>query len=108
MGNHLILEVYDVEFELLNTLEPLLEVMTNGINRANMTILNIFSHTFTPQGLTILFALAESHVSLHSFPEEGCLSFDAYTCGTANPKIIVIELLKYLNSENYRLRQLYR
>ena len=108
MGNHLILEVYDVEFERLNTLEPLLEVMTKGINRANMTILNIFSHTFTPQGLTILFALAESHVSLHSFPEEGCLSFDAYTCGTANPKIIVIELLKYLNSDNYKLRHLYR
>jgi S-adenosylmethionine decarboxylase len=108
MGNHLILEVYDVEFERLNTLEPLLEVMTKGINRANMTILNIFSHTFTPQGLTILFALAESHVSLHSFPEEGCLSFDAYTCGTSNPKIIVIELLKYLNSDNYKLRHLYR
>ena len=108
MGNHLILEVYDVEFERLNTLEPLLEVMTQGINRANMTILNIFSHTFTPQGLTILFALAESHVSLHSFPEEGCVTFDAYTCGSANPKIIVIELLNYLNSENYKLRHLYR
>lgn len=108
MGNHLILEIYDVEFKLLDTLEPLLEVMTRGINRANMTILNVFSHTFTPQGLTILFALAESHVSLHSFPEKGCLTFDAYTCGSANPKIIVIELLKYLNSKNYKLRQLYR
>ncbi|MCJ7650574.1 MAG: adenosylmethionine decarboxylase [Candidatus Lokiarchaeota archaeon] len=108
MGNHLILEVYDVKFDLLNTLEPLVEVMTKGINRANMTILNTFTYKFTPQGVTILFALAESHVSLHSFPEEGCLSFDAYTCGAANPKIIVIELLKYLNSENYKLRHLYR
>jgi S-adenosylmethionine decarboxylase len=108
MGNHIILEIYDVEFKLLNELEPLLEVITSGINRANMTILNIFTHKFTPQGLTILFALAESHVSLHTFPEEGCLTFDAYTCGAANPKIIVIELLKYLNSENYKLRQLYR
>lgn len=108
MGNHLILEVYDVDFNILNDLEPLVKVMTQGIHRANMTILNIFTHRFTPQGVTVLFALAESHVSLHSFPEEGCLSFDAYTCGSANPKIIVIELLKYLNSENYKLRQLYR
>jgi len=108
MGNHLLLEVYDVEFELLNTLEPLLDVIRKGINRANMTILTYYGYKFTPQGLTIFFALAESHVSLHSFPEEGCLSFDAYTCGPANPKIIVIELLKYLNSDNYKLRQLYR
>lgn len=107
MGHHLILEVYDVDRELLDTLEPLLEVVLKGINRASMTILNVFTHVFEPQGLTILVALAESHVSLHSFPEKGCLSFDAYTCGPGNPKIIIIELLKYLNPDlqNYKIRE---
>ena len=105
MGKHLILEVYDVEFELLNTMSPLLKVLTRGIERANMTILNVFTHEFSPQGLTVLYALAESHVSLHSFPENGCLTADAYTCGDGNPKIIIIELLKYLNSTNYKLRE---
>jgi S-adenosylmethionine decarboxylase len=107
MGKHLILEVYGIDKEVLDTLEPLLEVVIRGVNRAKMTILNVFTHTFTPQGLTILIALAESHVSLHSFPEEGCLSFDAYTCGPGNPRIIIIELLKYLNPDlkNYKIRE---
>lgn len=108
MGRHLILEVYNVQYELLNELTPLMEVLTKGIERANMTILNKFTHQFTPQGLTILFALAESHVSLHSFPEFGSLTADAYTCGDGNPKIIMISLLQYLNSENYKLREFYR
>jgi S-adenosylmethionine decarboxylase len=108
MGKHLILEVYDVNFEILNDVERLKTVMVNGINRAKMTILNVFSHNFTPQGVTIVIALSESHVSCHTWPEEGAIAIDVYTCGEKNPKIIVIELLKYLNSEKYKLRELYR
>jgi S-adenosylmethionine decarboxylase len=108
MGRHVILEVYNVDFNLLNQLEPLLEVVRDAINSVNMTILNIYTYKFTPQGLTILFCLAESHVSLHTFPEHNCISFDAYTCGDNNPKLIAIELLKYLKSSNYNMRELTR
>lgn len=108
MGNHLLLEVYGVDFELLNNSENLQNTMVKGIERAGMTILNIFSHCFVPQGCTIVIALSESHVSCHTWPEEGCIAIDVYTCGPGNPKIIALELLKYLNSDNYNLRYLYR
>ncbi len=108
MGNHLLLEVYDVDFALLNDLNSLQEAMERGINRAGMTILNIFSHCFIPQGCTIVIALSESHVSCHTWPENGCIAIDAYTCGEGNPKIIALELLKYLNSDNYSMRYLNR
>jgi S-adenosylmethionine decarboxylase len=108
MGKHLLLEVYDVQFELLNDLITLQEVMEKGIERAGMTILNIFSHCFIPQGCTIVIALSESHVSCHTWPENGCIAIDAYTCGGGNPKLIVLELLKYLNSDNYNIRELDR
>lgn len=108
MGNHLLLEVYDVDFKLLNDSITLQEVMEKGIERAGMTILNIFSHCFIPQGCTIVIALSESHVSCHTWPEEGCIAIDVYTCGPGNPKLIALELLKYLNSDNYKLRYLYR
>ena len=104
MGNHLLLEVYDVNFDLLNDVISLQEAMERGIERAKMTILNIFSHCFLPQGCTIVIALAESHVSCHTWPENGCIAIDVYTCGEGNPKIVAIELLKYLNSEKYNLR----
>lgn len=108
MGNHLLLEVYDVQHDLINDADSLQKVMVKGIERAKMTILNIFSHSFVPQGCTIVISLAESHVSCHTWPENGCLAIDVYTCGKGNPKLIAIELLKYLNSENYKLRYLHR
>ena len=108
MGKHLLLEVYDVSFSLLNDLKSLQEAMESGIRRAKMTILNIFGHRFTPQGCTIVIALAESHVSCHTWPENGCLAIDVYTCGEGNPRLIALELLKYLNSASYSLREVDR
>jgi S-adenosylmethionine decarboxylase proenzyme len=108
MGKHLLVEVYDVEFNLLNDGISLQEVMENGIKRAGMTVLNIFQHCFFPQGVTIVFALSESHVSCHTWPEKGCIAIDVYTCGDGNPKLIALELLKYLDSDHYSIREIDR
>lgn len=108
MGKHLLLEVYDVDFELINDVESLQSAMLIGIERAKMTVLNVFSHCFIPQGCTVVIALAESHVSCHTWPENGCLAVDVYTCGEGNPRIIALEILKYLNSDSYSLREIDR
>ncbi len=108
MGRHLLLEVYNVEFSLIDDVESLQSVMVEGISHAKMTILNIFTHRFLPQGCTIVIALEESHVSCHTWPENGCIAIDVYTCGEGNPKLVAIELLKYLNSDNYSIREINR
>lgn len=108
MGRHLLLEVYNVEFSLIDDVESLQSVMVEGISSAKMTILNIFTHRFLPQGCTIVIALEESHVSCHTWPENGCIAIDVYTCGEENPKLVAIELLKYLNSDNYSIREINR
>jgi S-adenosylmethionine decarboxylase len=108
MGRHLLLEVYDVKYDLINDAITLEEVMVKGIKRAGMTILNVFQYCFIPQGCTIVIALSESHVSCHTWPEEGCLAIDVYTCGEGNPKLIALELLRYLDSDNYSLREVNR
>jgi len=108
MGKHLLLEVYNVQHDLINDVESLQNVMIKGIERAKMTILNTFSHYFYPQGCTVVIALSESHVSCHTWPENGCLAVDVYTCGEGNPKLIAIEVLKYLNSDSYSIREVDR
>jgi S-adenosylmethionine decarboxylase len=66
MGKHLLLEVYDVKFDLLNNGIAIQDAMERGIKRAGMTILNIYQYCFIPQGVTIVIALSESHVSCHT------------------------------------------
>ena len=56
---------------------------------AEVTILNISKYKFEPQGFTILALLAESHISFHTFPEKGIISFDFFTCGKINPSVAV-------------------
>ena len=108
MGKHLLLEVYNVKYSSINDATVLEQVMVAGIKRAGMTILNIFKHCFVPQGCTIVIALSESHVSCHTWPEEGCLAIDVYTCGDGNPQLIALELLKYLDSYDYSIREIDR
>lgn len=108
MGKHLLLEVYNVKYELLNNSISLQEVMKGGIERAGMAILNVFSHSFIPQGCTIVIALSESHVSCHTWPENGCVAIDVYTCGEGNPRLIALEILKYLDSYDYKIREIER
>ena len=60
---------------------------------AKVTILNISKYKFEPQGFTVLALLAESHISFHTFPEKGIISFDFFTCGKISPSIS-IEIIK--------------
>ena len=60
---------------------------------ANVTILNISKYKFEPQGFTILALLAESHISFHTFPEKGIISFDFFTCGNVSPSV-ALDIIK--------------
>ena len=62
---------------------------------AKVTILDISKYKFEPQGFTILALLAESHISFHTFPEKGIVSFDFFTCGSISPSV-AIDIIKAL------------
>ena len=53
--------------------------------KAKIEVLNIAEKIFKPQGYTCLALLAESHMSFHTFPERGIISFDFFTCGKISP-----------------------
>ena len=60
---------------------------------AKVTVLEISKYKFEPQGFTLVALLAESHISFHTFPEKGIISFDFFTCGKINPSV-AIEIIK--------------
>jgi S-adenosylmethionine decarboxylase len=80
-GRHLILDLYGCDPEILDDYEELQRLLEASLVMAKATILRIFGEKFKPQGVTLLALLAESHASVHSWPEMGYCAIDLYTCG---------------------------
>ena len=87
VGEHITLDIIGTSKEY----DPsVYERVINKIAKAaDVTILNISKYKFEPQGFTILALLAESHISFHTFPEKGIISFDFFTCGKISPSIAI-------------------
>jgi len=68
--------------------------MEVALQMSNATILRIIGEKFQPQGVTLLALLAESHCSLHSWPELGYAAIDLYTCGDTTNSHKAAEFLK--------------
>ena len=85
VGEHITLDIIGTTKEY----DPsVFEKVINEIAKAaNVTILNISKYKFEPQGFTILALLAEGHISFHTFPEKGVISFDFFTCGNVSPSV---------------------
>ena len=61
--------------------------------KAKVAILEISKHKFEPQGFTLVALLAESHMSIHTFPEYNIISFDFFTCGKISP-VVALDIIK--------------
>ena len=91
VGEHIALDIIGTKKEY----DPsFFENLIHKISKAaKVTVLEISKYKFEPQGFTILALLAESHMSFHTFPEKGIISFDFFTCGKINPSI-ALEIIK--------------
>jgi len=93
-GRHLILDLYDCDQEILNDYEELQRLLEASLSMAKANILRIFGEQFKPQGVTLLALLAESHASIHTWPEIGYCAIDLYTCGDTTQTHKAAEFLK--------------
>ncbi len=94
-GRHLILEMWDCNRGLLNDVKKITELMSNAANIAGATVIKQFYHEFIPSGITGVAILAESHIAIHTWPVEGYVAIDIFTCGTnCDPQLAVESLLK--------------
>jgi S-adenosylmethionine decarboxylase len=80
-GKHLISDLYYIKnTSLLNDCEGLKSLCRDICLKFNFSILGELDYIFTPQGLSFIFLLSESHLSIHTYPERNHISFDLYTC----------------------------
>jgi S-adenosylmethionine decarboxylase len=84
-GSHLIIDLWDAEG--LGDRDRIEQALIDAVNEAGATLLHIHLHTFSDGGgVSGVAVLAESHISVHTWPEKGYAAFDVFMCGDAQPR----------------------
>ena len=108
-GRHVVADIWGMNFELINDAQLLEKYMFEVAETCCLTILSVQAYEFHPQGLTIIMLLAESHFSIHTYPEKGFAAIDCYTCGEAvDPYNVVTKFLEILKPNKYFFKKLVR
>jgi S-adenosylmethionine decarboxylase len=81
LGKHLLLELKDCDTGLLNDMEYLREVLSDVARLIGATVIKDSFYQFSPQGISGVVIIAESHLSIHTWPEYGFAAVDVFTCG---------------------------
>ena len=78
------------------------------VDECGATLLHIHTHKFSPQGVSGVAILAESHISVHTWPEIGYGAFDVFMCGDAKPMKAVGVLSRAFGTMDVRVKELLR
>ena len=108
-SKHLLLELYRCDFEKLNDESFLRCILSRAAKLAKATVLNLVSNKFEPYGVTAIALLAESHISIHTWPESNYSAVDIFTCGqNMLPELASQHLIDALKAEEHSLRVIER
>src|SRR6478736_5995712 len=106
-GTHLIIDL--VRAKRLDDLEHIEQTLRRCVEVAGATLLHIHLHHFTPNGgVSGVAVLAESHISIHSWPEVGYAALDVFMCGEAKPHLTVDVLKTAFKPDRVAVKELLR
>lgn len=109
LGKHLLLELKDCNREVLDDLIFLQNTLVSTAQEAGATVVGKHFHRFAPQGVSGAVLIAESHLSLHTWPEYGYAAVDIFTCGnTVNSELAAELLIKRLGSKDASVMEIKR
>ena len=94
-GQHLLIDMKNVDSEFLNSDVRLAKAMVDVVNLSQLTLLSYHCHNLIPQGVSCVGVLLESHISFHTWPEAGVITLDLFTCGSGKlvPLVPIVEKL---------------
>lgn len=109
LGKHLLIDLYGCPADLLNDVAALETVMVEAAHRAGATVLNTTFHRFSPCGVSGVVVIQESHLTIHTWPEQGFAAIDLFTCGEqTRPRRALAYLKRTLQSEHCEVQRLVR
>ncbi|MDD2433563.1 MAG: adenosylmethionine decarboxylase [Clostridia bacterium] len=81
LGRHVLAEIFGCSFEVLNDVKKVEENMVNAALEAGAEVREYVFHKFSPQGVSGVVVISESHLAIHTWPELGYAAVDVFTCG---------------------------
>ena len=81
LGRHVLAEIYGCRFEVLNDIKMVQDIMINAALEAGAEVREFVFHKFSPQGISGVVVISESHLAIHTWPELGYAAVDVFTCG---------------------------
>ena len=99
MGLHLLVEFWGCSRGTLDNPAYLEKELKRAAEKANTTIIGVCLHQFSPEGVSGVVVIQESHLSIHTWPEHGYAAVDFYTCGQGEPAQAYYVLREALSSQ---------
>jgi S-adenosylmethionine decarboxylase len=93
-GRHIIADYFECGCTYLDHEQAVKDVMLDAAGRCGATVVGSIFHHFSPQGVTGVVVIAESHLAIHTWPEFSYASVDLFTCGTRVDPWAAFEYLK--------------
>lgn len=99
MGRHVIADLHDVSAEVLGSIDFWKEILIDGAKKSGATVLSDHFHHFGEgYGITGVIVLAESHISIHTWPEKNYAAIDLFMCGSCDPQVALDHITSKINS----------
>ncbi len=109
VGIHYIIDIDDINDAKKFNNKKILKLCENILKVTKVTVLEKAIHEFKPQGLTAMYLLAESHLSLHTWPELKKIRFDLFSCTMSGKFNEALELIKiYFAGADIDIQVIYR
>lgn len=108
IGRHILGELYGCDSYILDDLDQIRQYMLEAAAVIGASVVGTTFHRFAPQGVTGIVSIAESHLSIHTWPERCYVALDIYTCGMLNPMPGVNQLALSLKARSCRFYKLLR
>ena len=105
-GVHLIVDLHGAE--RLDDIDHIEATLRRCVAAARATLLHMHLHHFQPSGVSGVAVLAESHISIHTWPEAGYAALDVFMCGSANPDACVPVLREAFSAKRVGVSELLR
>ena len=109
LGRHLLLELFDCDPDAINNLEAVKGALVEAAKRAQATIVDVVFHEFNPFGISGVVVIAESHLSIHTWPEYRYAAVDIFSCGDVlQPEVAANYLVEQFGAERTSVVEMQR